>query len=96
MAARGVAEMMSRISKEEEGWRDGDPEFMVAADGDWFPLQNVLFARMSCSGEKVTSGEEFRAVAHRRSRSSRGGAKEREYVGRMKCETAGGERPGYI
>jgi hypothetical protein len=36
---------------------------------------------MNCSGEKMTGGEELRAAAHRRSRSSRGGAKEREYAG---------------
>jgi hypothetical protein len=68
-------------SSASEGWQEGDPEFMMAEDGDWFPLRNVLCARVNCSGRKATDDEEFRAVAHRRSQSSRGGAEERECVG---------------
>jgi hypothetical protein len=54
---------------------------MMATDEDCFPLRNVLCAQMSCSGGKVTDGEEFRAVARRRSRSSRGDTEERECAG---------------
>jgi hypothetical protein len=58
MAARGVAEIMSRISREEE-----DEASLWRKKG------------------KVTGDEEFWAVAHRRSWSSRGGAEERECAG---------------
>jgi hypothetical protein len=51
---------------------------MLVAVKDRFPLRNMLHARMSCFGRKVAGGEGFRAVAHWRSRSSRGGAEERE------------------
>jgi hypothetical protein len=51
---------------------------MVVEEGDWFPLRNVLCAWVNCSGGKATSGEGFRAVARRRSRSSSGGTEERE------------------
>jgi hypothetical protein len=37
--------------------------------------------RMSYSGRKVAGGEEFWAVAHRRSQSSRDGAEERDCAG---------------
>jgi hypothetical protein len=58
MVARGVAEITSRISREEE-----DEASLWRKKG------------------KVAGGKEFRAVAHRRSRSSRGGAEERECAG---------------
>jgi hypothetical protein len=58
MAARGVGEIMSRISREEE-----DKASLWRKKG------------------KVASGEEFWAVARRRSWSSRGGAEERECMG---------------
>jgi hypothetical protein len=54
---------------------------------DWWWLRvashyEVCFALwMSCSGKKVIGGEEFQAVAHRISQSSRGGTEERECVG---------------
>jgi hypothetical protein len=55
MAARGVAEMTSRISREEED-------------------EASLW-------QKMTGGEEFWAVARRRSQSSHSGAGERECAG---------------
>jgi hypothetical protein len=58
MAARGMAEITSRISREEE-----DEASLWQKKG------------------KVAGDEEFRAVARRRSRSSRGGAEERECAG---------------
>jgi hypothetical protein len=73
MAAKGVAEMMSRISKDEE-----DEASLWQKKEKWPATKN---SRRWLVGDRGAL-----AVALRRE----------NVWGRMRCEMAGGERPGYI